>query len=90
MPNGSGLNSGDNAKDADIKRDRDNKDSTKNQGDPKGQDRAEGQGQFDYLRRLGERIRQLDTELRAENPNGIRRSGSSVPICTTSCWYCRR
>ena len=75
MPNGSGLNSGDNAKDADIKRDRDNKDSTKNQGDPKGQDRAEGQGQFDYLRRLGERIRQLDTELRAENPNGIEAVG---------------
>ena len=33
-------------------------------------ERAEGQSQFDYLRRLGERLRERDRELRASNVKG--------------------
>jgi hypothetical protein len=74
MPN-NGLSSGDSSKDAGIRQDNDDKGSTKAQGDSKGHNRAEGQGQLDYLRRLGERILQLDTELRVKNPKGIEAVG---------------
>ena len=38
-------------------------------------DRAEGQGQFDYLRRLGERIQQLDADCSAKARGGIQAVG---------------
>jgi hypothetical protein len=75
MPNVDGLSSGNSSKDTGSKQDKDTKDSTKSRPDPKAQDRAEGQGQFDYLRRLGERMQQLDVDLRRENQNGIEAVG---------------
>jgi hypothetical protein len=74
MPN-NGLNSGTDSKDSSKKQDKDGKDGTKARPDAKAQDRAEGQGQFDYLRRLGEVIQQLDADLRRENQNGIEAVG---------------
>jgi hypothetical protein len=59
------------SKDSGNKPDKGGKDSAKTSADTKPQERAEGQGQFDYLRRLGDRIQQLDTELRRRNSNGI-------------------
>jgi hypothetical protein len=62
-------------KDSGNKQDKAGKDSAKTSADTKPQERAEGQGQFDYLRRLGDRIQQLDTELRRRNSNGIEAVG---------------
>jgi hypothetical protein len=78
MPNLAGLDSGDGAKDSDNKPNKDgkdSKDSSKNRPDPSTKDRAEGQGQYDYLRRLGDRIQQLDTELRSRDQRGIEAVG---------------
>ncbi|HET7019978.1 MAG TPA: hypothetical protein VFI58_04630 [Xanthobacteraceae bacterium] len=74
MPNVAGLDSGSGGKDSDNKPNKDgkdNKDSIKNRPDPSAKDRPEGQGQYDYLRRLGDRIRQLDAELRSTDQGGI-------------------
>ena len=75
MPNVAGLDSGNGAKDSDNKPNKDGKDSSKNRPDPSTKDRAEGQGQYDYLRRLGDRIQQLDTELRSRDQRGIEAVG---------------
>ncbi len=57
------------------KQDKESKDSAKPSSDAKPQERAEGQGQFDYLRRLGERIQQLDGELRQQDSKGVEAVG---------------
>ena len=57
------------------RQDKDAKDSAKPGSDAKPQERAEGQGQFDYLRRLGERIQQLDGELRQQDSKGVEAVG---------------
>src|SRR5262249_22642629 len=54
--------------------DKDAKASTK-PSDTKPQERAEGQGQFDYLRRLGDRIQQLDRDLRQQDSKGVEAVG---------------
>ena len=70
MPNADGPSSGNGAKDSANKSDKDVKSAAKGTFATKPQDRAEGQSQFDYLHRLGDRIQQLDTELR-KNKDGI-------------------
>ncbi|TMJ94922.1 MAG: hypothetical protein E6G77_21775 [Alphaproteobacteria bacterium] len=57
------------------RQDKDAKDSTKASSDAKPQERAEGQGQFDYLRRLGDRIQQLDSDLRQKGSKGVEAVG---------------
>lgn len=63
------------SKDSGNKQDKGDKDSAKTSADAKPQQRAEGQGQFDYLWRLGDRIQQLDTELRQRNSHGVEAVG---------------
>jgi hypothetical protein len=75
MPNVGGSGSGANAKDAGSKPDKDSKDSAKSPFDAGAKDRAEGQSQFDYLRRLGDRIQLLDRELRRDGKHGIEAVG---------------
>ena len=78
MPNVAGLDSGNGTKDSDNepnKDSKDSKDSSKNRPDPSAKDRAEGQGQYDYLRRLGDRIQQQDAELRSRDQRGIEAVG---------------
>jgi hypothetical protein len=78
MPNVAGLDSGNGAKDSDHepnKDGKDGKDSSKNRPDPSEKDRAEGQGQYDYLRRLGDRIKEVDAELRRKDQRGIEAVG---------------
>ncbi len=75
MPDVGGLGFGSNAKDAGSKQDKDSKNSVKSPPDPSVKDRAEGQGQFDYLRRLGDRIQQLDAQLRRDGEQGIEAVG---------------
>jgi hypothetical protein len=70
MPDG-GLGAGTAGKDGGSKPDKNGKDSTKPWSDPSMKARAEGQSQFDYLQRLGDRIKQLDTELRLSGQHGI-------------------
>jgi hypothetical protein len=70
MPNDK-ANSSDASKDTGSKQDKESKDNGKSRLDPRVKDRAEGQSQFDYLRRLGDRIQQLDARLRREGENGI-------------------
>jgi hypothetical protein len=74
MPNAA-VNAGAGGKDSDNKPDKDSKDNTKNRPDPNLKARAEGQSQFDYLQRLGDRIRQLDAELRLRGDRGIEAIG---------------
>jgi hypothetical protein len=57
------------------KQDKEGKDSAKPSSDAKPQERAEGQGQFDYLRRLGDRIQLLDSDLRQKGPKGVEAVG---------------
>jgi hypothetical protein len=76
MPNAGGSISGNDSGDKDNRQDKDTKGGTTSQRDAKTRDRAEGQGQFDYLRRLGESMQQLDAELRLkEDPKGIEAIG---------------
>ena len=69
------MNAGAGSKDSDNKPDKDSKDNSKNRPDPNLKARAEGQSQFDYLQRLGDRIRQLDAELRLRGDRGIEAIG---------------
>jgi hypothetical protein len=71
MPSADGPSSGNGAKGFANKSDKDVKSTAKGAPATKPQDRAEGQSQFDYLRRLGDRIQQLDSELRRKNKDGI-------------------
>jgi hypothetical protein len=71
MPNADGPSSDNSGKDSANKSDKDVKTAAKGRSATKPQDRAEGQSQFDYLHRLGDRIQQLDTELRRKNEGGI-------------------
>jgi hypothetical protein len=77
MPNIDGLSSGNPAKgpdrgqDAGASGDNNGKDRLKVRSDAKPNDRAEGQGQFDYLRRLGDKIGELDARLRRERRDDI-------------------
>jgi hypothetical protein len=57
------------------KQENDTKSDTKARSDANTRDRAEGQSQFDYVRRLGEEMQQLDTDLRRKNPRGIQAIG---------------
>ena len=75
MPNADGLGSNNGSKDTDNKQNKDSKDNAKSRPDPSAKDRAEGQSQFDYLRRLGDHIQQLDAKLRRDNENGIEAVG---------------
>jgi hypothetical protein len=75
MPDAGGSGSGANGKDTGSKPDKDSKNSAKRTPDPSTKDRAEGQSQFDYLRRLGDRIQQRDAELRREGEQGIEAVG---------------
>jgi hypothetical protein len=58
-----------------TKQDTDTKSDAKGRPETKTRDRAEGQSQFDYVRRLGEEMQQLDAELRRNNPRGIEAIG---------------
>jgi hypothetical protein len=77
MPNIEGLNSGNPAKgsdrgqDASASQDKDGKDRFKFRADAKPNDRAEGQGQLDYLRRLGDKIGDLDARLRKKRRDDL-------------------
>jgi hypothetical protein len=73
MPNVDGASSGGSSPtDTASKGDKASKDgATKSTADSKASDRAEGQGQFDYLRRLGDRMQQLDANLRRDTASGI-------------------
>ncbi len=73
MPGSQALGGGSASKT--TRQDKDGKDSAKPSADAKPQERAEGQGQFDYLRRLGDRIQQLDSELRQINSKGVEAVG---------------
>ena len=55
--------------------DKEGKDNGKNRPDPNVKARAEGQSQFDYLQRLGDRVRQLDAQLRLQGDRGIEAVG---------------
>jgi hypothetical protein len=77
-------NSGDAAKasdknqDANDNQDKSSKEQTKTWPNTKPNDRAEGQGQFDYLRRMGEEIASIDAHLRSgvdEKPENRSRNG---------------
>ena len=71
MPNGDGPNSGNTAKgsdksqDAGDNQDKGGKDQAKNTPGAKPNERPEGQGQYDYLRRLGDQVGALDDRLRS-------------------------
>jgi hypothetical protein len=71
LPNGGATNSGKAAEGggknqvANDTQDKGSKDRTKTASGAKPNDRAEGQGQFDYLRRLGDQIVSLDDRLRS-------------------------
>jgi hypothetical protein len=71
MPNVDGTGSSSGATDKGGKADKASKDGTKSPAIPKASDRAEGQGQFDYLRRLGSQMQQLDANLLRDTGNGI-------------------
>lgn len=43
--------------------------------DWRARDRAEGQGQFDYLRRLGDRLQETERDWRSKHPKGIEAVG---------------
>ena len=75
MPNAGGLGAGSGSKDTGGKSDKDGKDNGKNRPDPNVKARAEGQSQFDYLQRLGDRVRQLDAQLRLQGDRGIEAVG---------------
>ncbi len=89
MPNVDGPNSGnltrnsDKSQDASDNQGKGDKDRAKNTPGAKPNDRPEGQGQYDYLRRLGEQIGALDDRLRSgvdkaaqkRSRNGIRAVG---------------
>jgi hypothetical protein len=75
MPNAGGPGPGSGSKDAGGKSDKDGKDNGKNRPDPNVKARAEGQSQFDYLQRLGDRVRQLDAQLRLQGDRGIEAVG---------------
>jgi hypothetical protein len=75
MPNTDRLLSGSGTKVTGGKQDKDSKDNAKSRPDAKPQDRAEGQGQFDYLSRLGDSMRDLDAHLREDSPRGINPRG---------------
>ena len=66
---------GSGSKDTGGKSDKDGKDNGKNRPDPNVKARAEGQSQFDYLQRLGDRVRQLDAQLRLQGDRGIEAVG---------------
>jgi hypothetical protein len=63
------------SKDEDKKEAKSTEDATVVLSNPKARDRAEGQGQFDYLRRLGDRLQQLDMEWRQQDSKGIEAVG---------------
>jgi hypothetical protein len=64
--------------DATDNQDKDSKDRSKTGPSARPNDRAEGQGQFDYLRRMGEEIASIDARLRSgvdEKPENRNRNG---------------
>jgi hypothetical protein len=75
MPNMDGQSSATSSKDTSSKQEKDSKESLKTRPDAKPQDRAEGQSQFDYLRRLGDRMQEIDWQLRRDNRKVLGRSG---------------
>jgi len=76
LPGAGGPNAGSGSDDTGSKQDNSAaKNGTKTRFDPTTPDRAEGQGQFDYLRRLGERIQQLDADLQRDGKDGIHAVG---------------
>ena len=75
MPNLDGQSLGSAPKDTGSRQEKDSRDSTKPRPDANPEDRAEGQSQFDYLRRLGDNMQDIDSGLRAENGRGIQAVG---------------
>jgi hypothetical protein len=75
MPGSDASGGASGSKDGGSKPDKGGKDGVRTSSDTKPQERAEGQGQFDYLRRLGERIQQLDSDLRQKDSMGIEAVG---------------
>jgi hypothetical protein len=71
MPDVGSLGAGTAEKDGGSKPDKNGKDGAKPWSDPSVKARAEGQSQFDYLQRLGDRIKHVDTELRLAGQHGI-------------------
>jgi hypothetical protein len=71
MPDAGGAGAGTAGKDSGGKPDKNGKDGAKPWSDPSVRARAEGQSQFDYLQRLGDRIKYLDTELRLAGQHGV-------------------
>ena len=90
MPNMEGQSSSTASKDTESRQDKDNKVSAKSRPDAKPQDRAEGQGQFDYLRRLADRMQELDAQLRRDNPKGIEAVGILGSDLYDKLLVCRR
>jgi hypothetical protein len=74
-PGTPGGDSANRSKDKRNKQDNDTNGDTKGRSDTKMRDRAEGQSQYDYVRRLGEEMQQLDIELRRKNSRGIQAIG---------------
>jgi hypothetical protein len=75
MPNMDGESSATSSKDTSSKQEKEGKESLKTRPNAKPQDRAEGQSQFDYLRRLGDRMQEIDWQLRRDNRKVLGRSG---------------
>jgi hypothetical protein len=75
LPDAGGSSAGKGAEDAGGKQDNNAKNGAKVRSYPAKLDRAEGQGQFDYLRRLGERIQHLDAQLQRDGEGGVRAVG---------------
>ena len=74
-PDGDAHGGTNGSRDSVNKQDKVDKDSAKISTGTKPEERAEGQGQYDYLRRLGDRIQQRDAELRQNNSRGIEAVG---------------
>jgi hypothetical protein len=75
MPNMEGQSTPSSQKDTSSRQEKDSRDSAKPRPDAKPQDRAEGQSQFDYLRRLGDHMEEIDSRLRGEQGRGIQAVG---------------
>jgi hypothetical protein len=69
MPDAKGRASG-SSKDEGKKPASGDEDQKSAQSDWKARDRAEGQAQFDYLRRLGDRLQEWERDRRSEHPKG--------------------
>ena len=96
MPNGDGPNSGHTAKssdktwDAGDNQDKGGKDQAKNTPGAKPNDRPEGQGQYDYLRRLGDQVGALDDRLRSGVDPAAQKRSCNGTLAQSEFWLSYR